>query len=85
MYSICVWDMIKQGKPLQTRHDTTYIYNRYNIRPHIYVFLFSVKNACLNYCEFDLEGDLVGVPHTWNLLAQPFITLLKHVCRELWL
>ncbi len=23
------------------------------------------KNAGLNYREFDLEGDLVGVPHIW--------------------
>ncbi len=40
------------------------------------------KNACLNYREFDLEGDLVGVPHTWYLSAQCFITLLKLVSRE---
>ncbi len=40
------------------------------------------KNACLNYCEFDLEGDLVGVPHTWYLSAQSFIRLLKLVWRE---
>ncbi len=35
------------------------------------------KNACLNYREFDLEGALVGVPHTWYLTIQPFITLKK--------
>ncbi len=40
------------------------------------------KNACLNYREFDLEGDLVGVPHTWYLSAQSFITLLKLDGRE---
>ncbi len=40
------------------------------------------KNACLNYREFDLEGDLVGVPHTWYLSAQSFIGLLKLVWRE---
>ncbi len=40
------------------------------------------KIACLNYREFDLEGDLVGVPHTWYLSAQSFITLLKLVWRE---
>ncbi len=40
------------------------------------------KNACLNYREFDLEGDLVGVPHTWYLSAQYFIRLLKLVWRE---
>ncbi len=83
MHSICVWDMIKQSKPLQTRYDMTYIYDRYYIRTHVYMFLFNVKKkTCLNYCEFDLEGDLVGVPHTWNLSAQPFITLIKLVWRE---
>ncbi len=40
------------------------------------------KNACLNYREFDLEGDLVGVPHEWYLSAQPFITRIKLVWRE---
>ncbi len=83
MHSICVWNMIKQSKLLQTIYDTTCIYDRYYKRTHVYVFLFSVKkNACLNYREFDLEGDLVGVPHTWYLLAQSFITLLKIVWRE---
>ncbi len=28
----------------------------------IYVRLNSENNACFNYCEFVLEGDLVGVP-----------------------
>ncbi len=40
------------------------------------------KNACLNYREFDLEGDLVGVPHTWYSSTQSFIWLLKLVWRE---
>ncbi len=82
MHSICVWDMIKQSKPLQTRYGTTYIYDRYYIRTHVYVFLFSVENACLNYREFDLEGDLVGVPRSWYISAQSFISLLKFVWRE---
>ncbi len=43
MHSICVWNMIKESKPIETRYDTTYIYDRYNIRTHVYVFLFSVK------------------------------------------
>ncbi len=43
MHSICVRNMIKQSKPLQTRYDTTHIYDRYYIRTHVYVFLFSVK------------------------------------------
>ncbi len=40
------------------------------------------KKSCLNNREFDLEGDLVGVPHTWYLSAQSFIRLLKPVWRE---
>ncbi len=47
----------------------------------MYVCSFLVsKNACLNYREFDLEGDLVGEPHTWYLSGQSFIeTCLKRV------
>ncbi len=48
----------------------------------IFVPFYCEKNACLNYREFDLEGDLVGVPHTWYLSAQSFITLLKLVWGE---
>ncbi len=40
------------------------------------------KNACLNYREFDLEGDLMGVPHIWYLSAQSIIKLIKLVWRE---
>ncbi len=72
MHSICVWNMIKQSNPHQKRYDRIYIYDRYYIRK-------SEKNACLNYREFDLEGDLVGVSHAWYLSAQSFITLLKLV------
>ncbi len=63
MLSICVWNMTKHSNPLQTRYDSTYIYDRYYIRTHIYMCSFLVcKNACLNYREFDLEGNLVGYP-----------------------
>ncbi len=80
MHSICVWTMIKQSNPLQTRYDRTFIYDRYYIRTHIYLFLFSLKkNVCLSNREFDLEGGLVGVPHAWYLSAQSFMTLLKLV------
>ncbi len=79
LVEILQMDTIKQSKPLQTRYDMTYINDRYHIRTHVYVFLFSVKNACLNYREFDLEDDLVGALHTWYLSAQSFITLLKLV------
>ncbi len=44
--------------------------------------LLVCKNACLNYREFDLEGDLVKVLHTWYLSVQSFITLLKLVRRQ---
>ncbi len=40
------------------------------------------KNACLNYREFDLEGDLVGVPQTWYLSTQSFITPLKNCLKR---
>ncbi len=40
------------------------------------------KKACVNYREFDLEGDLVGGPHTWYVSAQSFITLLKLIWGE---
>ncbi len=43
MHSIFVWNVIKQSKPLQTRYDSTYIYDRYYVRTRAYVFLFSVK------------------------------------------
>ncbi len=43
MHSICVWNMIKQSKPLQTRYNTINIYDRYYVRTHVYMFLFSAK------------------------------------------
>ncbi len=43
MHSLFVWNTIKQSKSLQTRYDTTYIYDRYYIKTRAYVFLFSVK------------------------------------------
>ncbi len=43
LHSICVCNIKKPSKPLQTRYDTTHIYDRHYIRTHVYVFLFSVK------------------------------------------
>ncbi len=37
------------------------------------------KNARFSYREFDLDGDFVGVPHTWYLSGQFCITRLKLV------
>ncbi len=45
MHLTCVWNMIKQSKSLQTRNDMTYMYDRYDIRTHVNVFLFSVKKT----------------------------------------
>ncbi len=59
-----------------------YIYIYIYIKRYIYEKKTCEKNTCLNYREFDLEVDLVGIPHKWNLLAQSFITLLKLVWRE---
>ncbi len=78
MHSMYVWNMIKQSKLLQTRYDRTYMYDRYYIRTHVYVFLFSVKKTRV-YREFDLDDDLVGVTHTWYLSAQYLILLFKLV------
>ncbi len=41
----------------------------------VYVPFYCEKNACLDYREYDLEGDLAGVLHTWYLSVQSFITL----------
>ncbi len=71
--------MIKQSKPLQTKYKRTHIYDKYYVRIHVYVFLLSVKKTRFNYREFDLESDVVGVPHTWYLSTQSFIALLKLV------
>ncbi len=35
----------KTNQSLQTRYDMTYIYDRYYIRTHVYVFLVSVKKT----------------------------------------
>ncbi len=43
---------------------------------------FECKKTRVNYREFDLEGDLVGVPHTWYLSAQSVIILLQLVWSE---
>ncbi len=51
-----------------------HIYNRYYVRTHVYVLLLSVKKHV-----FDLEDDLVGVPNTWYVSAQAFITLVNLV------
>ncbi len=53
------------------------------MRSFVHVFLLSEKKTCFNYREFDLEGDLVGVPHTRCLSGQSFMTRLKLVCIEL--
>ncbi len=82
VHSISLWGMIKQSKRLQTRYATTYIYDKYYTGTHLYAFLLSVKNACLNYHEFDLEGDFVRVPHRRYLSGQSIIKILKHVWGE---
>ncbi len=39
----------------------------------------AVTNVFFNYREFDLEGDLVGVPYTRYLSSQSFIILLNFI------
>ncbi len=60
-----------------------HIYTTNIIKEHMYMCSFLVwKKSCLNYREFDLEDDLVGVPNAWNSSVQSFITLFKLVWRE---
>ncbi len=74
MHSICVLNMIQQSKPLQTRYNRTYIYDRYYIRTHVYVLLFSVqKRVFVLSCVW---------AHAWYLSGQSFIIPLKLVWRE---
>ncbi len=47
MHSICVWDMIKQSKPLQTRYDTTYIFDKKKYTPQSVASLTCVNHAAL--------------------------------------
>ncbi len=57
MHFICVWNKIKQSKPLQRRYDTTYIYDRNYIRTHVYMFLFSVKKRV--FASATVRGSLL--------------------------
>ncbi len=77
MHSICVWNTIKQSKSLQTRYDTTHIIRLILYKNTCICVPFKCEKTRLNYRKFDLEGDLVEVPHAWYLLVQSFITLLK--------
>ncbi len=68
VHSICVWYMIKQSKPLQTRYDTTYIYDRYYIRTHVYMFIFSVK---IRVFEFSRNW-----PWRWPCRDTPYMVFI---------
>ncbi len=46
-----------------TRYDTTYIYDRYYIRTHVYVFVFSVRK------KLELENALYALSNMPVLLA----------------
>ncbi len=62
MHPICVWNMEKQSNPLQTRYDRTYMYDRYYIKTHIYVFLYSVKKRVLVIARLTLKVTSWGYP-----------------------
>ncbi len=63
--------MIEQSKPFQTRYDTTYVYDRYYIRTHVYVFLLSVKK-----CVFELSRVW---PWRWPRGGTPYIVFIGPV------
>ncbi len=71
MYSVYVWNLIEQSKPLQTRYDTTYIYARYYIRTHVSVFLLSVKKRV-----FELSRVW---PWRWPHGGTPYMVLIGPV------
>ncbi len=79
--SLCeIWlNKVHPFKQGMIRH----IYDRYYVRTHVCVSFQCEKNARFNYREFDLEGDLVGEPHTQYLSGQSFITRLGLITREL--
>ncbi len=61
-----------------------HIYTTDIVQEHMYMSSFLVwKTACFNYREFDLEDDLVGVPHTCDLSGQSFKRQFKLVWGEL--
>ncbi len=73
MHSIFVWYMLQQSDSIWTRYDTTYAYEKYSPITNVYVFLWIMKKKTyFNYRKFDLEDELVGVPHTWYLSDQSF-------------
>ncbi len=74
VHSICVWNMIKQSKPRQTRYDMTYIYDRYYIRTHVYMFLFSVKKRV-----FELSRVW---PWRWSRGGTTYMVFIGPVFRE---
>ncbi len=45
MHSKCAWNMIKQSESLQTRYNTTHIFDNYYVRTHVHVFIFNVKKT----------------------------------------
>ncbi len=82
MHSICVWNMIKQGKPLQTRYDRTYIYGKYHIRTRVYVFLRPPRAGLRGHTYHLLQGPsrlrrrsgafFVRIVKYWNRLPADF-------------
>ncbi len=66
MYSLCVCNMIKQGKSLQTRYAATDIYDRYYIRTHVYDF-------------YDFDPKVTSWVDHIHGIYRPFMTLLKLV------
>ncbi len=64
-------DMIKQSESLQTRYNMAYIYDRFYIRTHVYVFLFSVQKRV-----FELSRVW---PWRWPREGTPYIVFIGPV------
>ncbi len=77
MHSICVGNMIKLRKPLQMRNERTYIYDRYYIRTHVYVFLFCVQKRVFEFSR--------AWPWRWPPGGTPYVVFIGPESRTLWL
>ncbi len=80
-FNLCV-ELINQSDSPQARYNTTHIWPMFCNNTCI-CFHFSSEKTCFNYREVDLEGGLFGVPHTWYISGQSFITRLK-LDKEKW-
>ncbi len=71
-------------KPLQTRYDMTYIYDRYYIGTHVYMFLFSVKKRVFELSRvWPWRWPREGTPYM-VFIGPVFHYTIKTYLRRVW-